>query len=213
MKHLRSPRFILVALIALGFFAYRSYLKRNPQDRSLETDKDFISEVEEIAVSGPLAKSSEYEGNRLMDGNSPFDNVYGRGIYNDTQHSLRVNNRGNRDVVIFLVSVGSERVIRNEYVRAYSSFDMTQIPNSRCYVKYYYGKDWNPTRMTKNVVTGGFDNDEQHIVSNEWNDIFEFREEVRGDYIYSSNYELTLETVVQTGNTMSEERISANDFF
>jgi len=200
-------------LVALSFFAYRSYLKRNPENRSLETEKDLISQVEDIAVSGPLEKHSEYEGNRLTDGASPFDNVYGRGRYADTQHSLRVNNRGNRDVVVFLVSENNEQIIRNEYVRAYSSFDMTQIPNARCYVKYYYGKDWNPTRMTKNIVTGGFDNDEQHIVSKDWNDIFEFRDEVRGDYIYSSNYELTLETIVQSGNSMSEERISAKEFF
>lgn len=213
MKENRKLLLILTAILAILFFAYRSYLKRNPSEINLEQDKDYIDKFEDVAISGPLEKKSEYEGNSLDNGSSPFNPIYGKGLYRNTQHSLKIRNQGNIDVIIFLVSLKDNKVIRNEYVKAHSVFDLTKIPNSVCYVKFYYGKNWNPIRKTKNIVTGGFDNEEQHIISSNEEDIFEFKEDIRGDYIYSSNYQLTLETIIQEGNVISEKRVEPSDFF
>lgn len=213
MKENKRILIVLIAILALGFIAYRSYLKRNPNEKNLEENIGIIDKVEEIAVSGPLSKTSEYLGNNLENGSSPFDELYGKGIYHDTQNTLSVKNQSSSDVVIFLVSVDNDRVIRNEYIKAHSSYDLTKIPNSSCYVKYYYGQDWNPTRITKDIMTGGFDNNEQHVISNNPDDILKFKEEGDGNYVYYSVYELILETMIETGNTMSEKNISPSEFF
>jgi len=213
MKDNKRVLIILIAILAIVFLTYRSYLKRNPIERGLEKNKDLIDKVEEIALSGPLEKKSEFKGNSLENGSSPFDNLYGKGIYQNTQHSLTIKNQSSSDVVILLVSVDDNMVIRNEYIQANSTYNLTKLPNSTCYVKYYYGQDWNPTRKTKNVTTGGFDNNEQHIISDNPGDIIEFKEEINGEFIYYSTFELILETIIETGNTMSEENISPSEFF
>lgn len=213
MKKEHKNRLILLVILALLFFAYRSYLKRNPAEKDVSEDKEIIDKVEDIVTHSPLEPKSEYEGNSLANGDSPFAPIYGNGVYRDTDHSLLIKNQGSTDVVVFLVSLDNNRILRNEYVRAKSTFNMTKIPNSTCYVKYYYGENWNPTRKTKNIVTGGFDNNEQFIVSDNLNDIFTFEVEVRGNYIYSNQYEITLETIISEGNAMSRENISASDFF
>ena len=82
-----------------------------------------------------------------------------------------------------------------------------------CYVKYYYGEDWNPTRVTKETITGGFDTNEQHIISDKPDDILEFKEEADDNYVYYSTYELILETTIETGNTMSEKNLLPSEFF
>lgn len=203
---------ILTVLIFV-FFAYRSYLKRNPYYRNVEEQKDVVDMIEEVMVSGPLSEVSRYKGNRLKNGTSPFDELYGKGIYSDTKNSLLVVNQGSSDLVIFLVLDGSDKIIRNEYINAHSSFDMTQIPNSTCYIKYYYGHDWNPTRKTREIITGGFESDEQYVVSDNPNDILSFDKKIQGDYFYYSSYELTLETTKVEGSTMSQENVNASDFF
>lgn len=213
MQNNSKSKLLLLALLAIAFFSYRSYLKRNPVEKSLEQERDIIDKIENVVTTGPLEPVSLYEGNRLENGASPFDALYGKGVYAKTQHSLTIRNTGNTDVIVFLVTRGGHKVLRNEYVRANSSFELTNIPESTCYVKYYYGENWNPTRRTRDVLTGGFDNNEQHIISNEPTDIFSFREEVKGDFIYSSNYIITLETIEKEGSTMSEVRIGASEFF
>ena len=213
MKENKKIVIILIAILALGFIAYRSYLKRNPKEISLEENKDLIDKVEEIAVSGPLSKTTEYPGNSLENGSSPFDNLYGKGIYHDTKNSLTIKNQSSSDVVIFLVSINNHKVIRNEYIKAHSSYELTRIPNMSCYVKYYYGEDWNPTRVTKEFITGGFDTNEQHIISDKPDDILEFKEEADDNYVYYSTYELILETTIETGNTMSEKNLLPSEFF
>lgn len=213
MQNQSKSRLIFIALLAIAFFSYRSYLKRNPVKKSLEEKRDLVDRLEDVVTSGPLEPESPYKGNRLENGASPFDALYGKGAYSKSQHSLTIKNTGSSDVIVFLVSMNGDKVLRNEYVRANSFFELTNIPESTCYVKYYYGSNWNPTRVTRNVVTGGFDNNEQHIISNEPSDVFSFKEEVRGDYIYSSNYVITLETIKKEGTTMSEQKIAPAEFF
>lgn len=209
----KSITLILLSLLIIGFIGYRSYLKRNPYDRSVDENKDIVDAIEATVTSGPIKKISQYYGNSLKNGSSPFDNLYGKGIYTSTKNQLIVKNQGNSDLVLFLISKQNNKVIRNEYIRAHSSFDLTQIPNFPCYVKCYYGKDWNPTRKTKGITTGGFETDEQYVVSDNPGDILYFQEEVQGDYVYYSSYELTLETTMVEGTSMSQENVKASAFF
>jgi hypothetical protein len=212
MNSFNKLKLAIGAILILGFFGYRSYIKRNPVERNVEQTEDITDKFEAMT----LDIKSLYSGNSLKNGDSPFDKLKGKGKYSNTTNSLLVKNRGSSDLVIFLTERYTEKVIRNEYINSHSEFDMTKIPNVECYVKYYYGRDWNPTRKTKGIVTGGFDNGEEFVISDSPDDIFRFRQYTEGDYIYSSNFTLTLETLETLepyNNKVDERDIPAEIFF
>ena len=77
MKQQTKTVFWLGLIAAIGLFAYSSYLKRNPIDKSVDYDKDIIDRVETIVAEEP---ESEYLGNKLENGASPYDELYGNGV-------------------------------------------------------------------------------------------------------------------------------------
>ena len=60
-------------------------------------------------------------------------------------------------------------------------------------------------------MSGGFETNEDFVDTEE--DIMEFREYEEGNYIYSSQFEITLETIELEGQTMSERKVAASEFF
>jgi hypothetical protein len=197
-------------IVAIGIFAYSSYLKRNPIEKDVDYDKDLIDKVEVIVAEEP---ESEYLGNKLENGVSPYDELYGKGVYADTENSLTIINQGSDDVIVMLLEKAGDKMIRNEYVQAKSEYTMTKVPNSICYTKYYYGRDWNPTRKTKGIVTGGYDNNEQFVISDKPGDMLIFQVKEEGQYIYSSVFEITLETQMIEGKAMQERKLKSSEFF
>lgn len=210
MKQQTKTVFWLGLIAAIGLFAYSSYLKRNPIDKSVDYDKDIIDRVETIVAEEP---ESEYLGNILENGASPYDELYGKGVYSKAENSLKIINKGADDVIVMLIEKSTAKMIRNEYVQAKSEYEMTKIPNSICYTKYYYGRDWNPTRKTKGRITGGFDNNEQFVISDKLGDQLLFQVKEEGQYIYYSNFEITLETQIIEGKAMQERRLKPSEFF
>ena len=200
----------LGVIAAIGIFAYSSYLKRNPIEKDVDYDKDIIDRVETMVAEEP---ESEYLGNKLENGSSPFDQLYGEGVYSNTRHSLKIINSGSSDVIVMLIEKAGDKMIRNVYVQAESEYEMIEIPNSICYTKYYYGKDWNPERKTKGTITGGFDNDEQFVISDELGDLLKFQVTNDEQYTYSSNFEITLATRIIEGKAMQERSLKPSEFF
>ncbi|MCZ2845122.1 MAG: hypothetical protein O2U61_01270 [Candidatus Bathyarchaeota archaeon] len=200
---------IWLAIIAfIVLMAYRSYLKRNPVEKDVDQDTEMVDHVESFVLEEP---ESEFKGNQLLNGSSPFDKVYGDGQFSDNSNTLLVKNQSGSDVIVFLKTIGSEEVIRNHYIRAHSQYLLQNIPNKTCYTKFYYGKDWNPNRKVKGLVTGGFETNEDFVDTEK--DIMEFREYEDGNYIYFSQFEITLETIEVEGQTMSERKVAASEFF
>ena len=188
--------------------AYQSYVKRNPVEKVVDREPEFVDNVEEILLDLP---ESEYKGNSLANGASPFEVLYGPGLNSSTDHSLTIKNQGSSDVVVFLKQIDDDQIIRNHYVNANSVYIFRNIPNATCYVKFYYGNDWNPNFKTKNKVTGGFESDIQFVESPE--DLMSFEVTEDEHYIYSAQYEITLETLEIEGQTLQEKFISAAEFF
>lgn len=201
---------LLVIIVVISYLAYLSYLKRNPLPRNLDKDKDIIDKVESGVLNTPA--NNEYEGNKLDNGSSPFYCIYG-GLYDDTNNTLRIINNSQNDVVVFLVELKNHEVLRNHYIQSNTSFTFKKIPNSTCYIKFYYGNDWNPNRLLNGVKTGGFEKNEQFIISNNEDDILTFNEYFEGNYTYYSEYTITLETSQIEGNILAEKRIKASEFF
>src|SRR6056297_2512544 len=111
-----SKNFIWLGIIAfIAVMAYQSYVKRNPVDKVVDSEPEFVDNVEEIILDLP---ESEYKGNSLSNGTSPFEILYGPGQHSSTDHSLTIKNQGSSDVVVFLKQINDDQIIRNHYVNA-----------------------------------------------------------------------------------------------
>ncbi|MGY5846607.1 hypothetical protein ACW6QP_04245 [Salegentibacter sp. HM20] len=204
-----SKNFIWLGIIAfILVMGYQSYVKRNPVEKAVDSEPEFVDNVEEILLDLP---ESEYKGNSLTNGASPFGILYGPGKHSPTDHTLTIRNQGSSDVVVFLKQIDNDHIIRNHYVNANSVYTFKNIPNATCYVKFYYGNDWNPNLKTKNQVTGGFESDIQFVESPE--DLMTFEVTEDEHYIYSAQYEITLETLEIEGQALQEKSVSAAEFF
>lgn len=204
-----SKNFIWFGIIAfIAIVAYQSYLKRNPIIKDVDEKPDFVDTVENIVVE---EAESEYLGNQLNNGESPFSSIYGENLTANNDNTLTIKNQSSSDVVVLLKRIKDQKIIRNHYVQASSTFTMRNIPNTICYTKYYYGNDWNPNLKIKGVIVGGFDNNEEFVDTNE--DIMKFEVYEEGNYIYSSQFQVTLETIITEGQTMKEKKVSASEFF
>ena len=148
-----------------------------------------------------------YIKSRPRNGHSPYDRYFGKGIYNNsTKSALYVKTPSNRDIVFLLVDYYSKKIIRNEYIRAGSRFDMTGIPYGTYSFKYFAGNDWSDDYpMANDKFLGGFTKDRTYFKSDKASDIMEFE---RG---YIQSYEITLYSV-ENGN-LETETTSEGEFF
>lgn len=154
----------------------------------------------------PLKTESEYKGNQLSNGASPFDNCFGKGKYSG-QAWIKFDNSNASDAIVSLVNVYSEKTIRNEYIKAGTSYKMSNVPTGTYYIKVYYGNDWNPTKNNFCKTLGAFDSDEHFSKSENPKDYIEI---VNGSSGYST-WTITLYSVAN-GN-MSTQPTNESDFF
>lgn len=204
-----SKNFIWLGIIAfVAVMAYQSYLKRNPVEKSVDKDVEFVHQVETIIQKKPV---SQYLGNQLTNGESPFNIIYGDAEIAQNDNTLTIRNQSATDVIVLLKRFSDEKIIRSHYVQSNSKYVIKNIPNATYYSKFYHGNNWNPTRIIKGYQAGGFDDDEAFIDSDE--DIMKFEVYEDGNYIYSSQFEITLETQITEGVAMKEKEVSASDFF
>lgn len=146
---------------------------------------------------------SEYKGNQLLDGASPLDGCFGRGVYNGNA-TLTVDNGGSSDAIVCLYSIKNFRTIRNEYVRRNSSFTMSSIPQGTYKIRVFYGNDWNPNLINSCGTKGNFESD---VHFSEFDGTQYFEDSDRG-YTKAT---ITLYTI--TGGNASTTSIDQSTFF
>ena len=156
--------------------------------------------------STPIQTESLYKGNQLANGSSPFDRCFGKGRYSG-QAWIKFDNSNASDAIVSLVNVYSEKTIRNEYVKAGTSYKMSNVPIGTYYIKVYYGNDWNPTKTNFCGTLGAFDSDEHFSKSDNPNDYIEISNTEAG----YSTWTITLYSVAN-GN-MSTQSTNESDFF
>lgn len=183
----------------------------NSEDSSSSTS-NYTYNPKSVIDTAPemIEKVSKYAGNKLKTGDSPYNNYFGKGVYDkDYLNQLEVKNGQSLDVIVCLTEYyGSKRTIRNEYIRAGESFTMTNIPNGTYYLKSFYGKDWNPDTLLYNArLKGFFDTSSGFSVSDEFNDLLKMEQNEKSYSIYS----VTLYPV--EGGNMESRNITASDFF
>lgn len=153
----------------------------------------------------PIEKS-KYKGNKLANGASPFGGCFGKGKFGGSAW-ITFKNSNSSDAIVCLVSVKTQKTIRNEYIKAGSNYKIENIPSGRYYLKVFYGNDWNPNLTNVCGTKGSFETDAHFSKSDNWDDQIEIE---NSDYSYTTG-EITLYTV-SNGN-MSQSPINEQSFF
>ena len=154
-------------------------------------------------------KPSKWKGNQLKTGDSPYNQYFGKGVYDKNyENRVKIHNGQGTDVVVCLTQYyNPNRTIRNEYIRAGESFEMTSIPNGTYYLKSFFGNDWNPDTLFMGKVHGFFDTKAGFSKSDGYSDLLKIEQ---NNYEHSI-YEITLYPV--SGGNMESKSINANEFF
>ena len=182
-------------------------LRKLPEIDSLKRESG--GSVFDAFFGGGKRPPSKWKGNGLKTGDSPYNVYFGAGLYDKQfQNRIKVLNGQGTDVIVCLTEYnGGKRTIRNEYIRAGESFEMTSIPNGTYYLKSFFGNDWNPDTMFMGRIPGFFETRTGFSKSDNYDDLFRLEQ----DYYQYSTYEVTLYPVVN-GN-MESTPINAQDFF
>jgi len=156
---------------------------------------------------------SEWKGNHLENGSSPYDNYFGSGIFNyNSECWLLFKNGNSTDAIVCLEDVLSGRTIRNEYIQAGTNYTMSNLPSGVYQVKVFSGNDWNPEKTLNNgLIKGAFDTDLSFSISDNIKDriVVKTTEDYSG--ITYTTGEITLYKV-SNGN-MQQRSINSKDFF
>ena len=107
--------------------SYRDLL--NEIDGLEERMKEYNDLLEPIEIANTYTPANGF---------SPYDKYFGKGVYNNSaDNTIYVKTPANRDIVFLLVDVYSKKVIRNEFIRAGTTFDLTGIPYGTYSFKYF----------------------------------------------------------------------------
>ncbi|TVR77844.1 MAG: hypothetical protein EA412_09925 [Chitinophagaceae bacterium] len=98
------------------------------------------------------------EMNRLNTGDYPFEEYYGRGMFDyNNEHGIRFLTGNRQDAVVILVDHNTKEIVRNEYIQAGSVYEMSHIPDGSYYLKVILGRDWSEEEIVYDEnIKGGF---------------------------------------------------------
>lgn len=164
--------------------------------------KPFDNDIPEIQLIDPdLDNKTIYP--TPNNGFSPYDQYFGKGVYNNSSgNEFVIKNSNNTHAVVLLVNAYSGKKIRNEFVRKGTNFSMTGVPNGTYYLEWFSGDDWSPNYKIGNYL-GGFQTDASFTKTRD-----------ASDWMAVSGYQqwtVTLYSVV--GGDVESESINANEFF
>lgn len=107
-------------------------------------------------------EDKQYLGNSLSTGAAPYSAVYGKNYRCPyTQCSgIKVTAPRESDIVVIIKRNNSSgKVIAHGYIKAGGTYQF-DIPDGTYQTFFYYGEGWNPNKVMKGGVKGGFVKDE-----------------------------------------------------
>ena len=159
----------------------------------VKSDKDIIESSE---------KPSKDNFPQPKNGFSPYNDYFGKGIYNNNSGNVfLIKNSNSTDAVVLLVNAYSGRKVRNEYIRQGADFEMTSVPDGTYFLEWASGNDWNPNLKVGNLK-GGFQTNSSFTKTKDTNDWMKV-----GGY---QQWTVTLYAVA--GGDVQSESMSANEF-
>lgn len=161
---------------------------------------------------------SDYSGNQLENGSFPYIKNYGIGewsLYPHGNNSVIFRNNDTLDSIVFLERIFQSKeditdkkiahlisdnnllrneIVRHNYIRAGSSYEMLGIPNGNYFIKIIMGKDWNPDKLLfDGKLKGGFDKSMLFSVSNDPSEFLHMNRYVDDEgTIHYTTYEVSL---------------------
>lgn len=129
-----------------------------PKQSSYYDTQQVASSVEEELPE----EDKQYLDNSLTTGATPYSSVYGKNYRCPyTQCSgIKVTAPHESDIVVIIKRNNSSgKVIAHGYIKAGGTYQF-DIPDGTCQTFFYYGEGWNPNKVMKGGVKGGFVKDE-----------------------------------------------------
>ena len=172
-----------------------------------------LSNYESKEQQSETIQKSKWQGNKLQNGDSPYDGAFGRGVYDSNSKCYLIFKNGNStDAIVCIENTATGRTIRNEYIQAGTDYKMTNIPEGVYKVKSFYGNDWNPEKtLNQGAIKGAFDTDLGFSVSDKTSDLIQMSITETNEGISYTTGEITLYTV-SNGN-MNQRNINSDEFF
>jgi len=184
-----------------------NFLTMHPGAR-IATEEEILKEEKRKLESADI-----YIDNKLTTGNSPYNDFFGEGYYDESSLcEITVINGSEQDAIVIFQDIKSNKVIRNIYISAADNFTVKKIPEGTYDMKCSFGNGWNPIldNGSDNPV-GGFVQDVSFSKTASSKDYFYMKKEkTKSGYNYST-YTVTLHKVID-GNMQTKD-ISKNDFF
>ena len=154
-------------------------------------------------LPGFLDKKTTYHPTP-KNGFSPYDNYFGKGVYNNnTNNSFKIENSNQTDAIVLLINAYYGKKIRNEFVRKGTTFEMTGVPHGTYYLEWFSGELWSPDKVIGARYKGGFQKNASFTKTKDRDDWMR----VNGNAIWT----VTLYTV--PGGDVESEKINAEEFF
>ena len=104
----------------------------------------------------------QYLGNSLTTGATPYSSVYGKNYRCPSSlcSGIKVTAPQESDIVVIIKRNNSNgKVIAHGYIKAGGTYKF-DIPDGTYQTFFYYGEGWNPNKVMKGGVKGGFVKDE-----------------------------------------------------
>jgi len=182
--------FIVITIIII--------ISNNEANEKITSD-DAISSIDNTTIIHENNDPIFFTTPRPVNGFSPYNDYYGKGIYhNSTDNTIKVTAPLSKDIVIMFKDIYSNKMIRNEYIRAGSVFSLTGIPFGTYKFFYLYGDDWSADSDFKDgLAKGNFLKDKGVGKSDKFYDV-EFENG------YYGTYSLTLQ-LLSNGNLNTVE--------
>ena len=137
-------------------------------------------------------------------GFSPYNQYFGKGIYNNNSgNEFIIKNSNQTDAIVLLVNAYTGRKVRNEFVSKGSNFKMTGVPNGTYYLEWFSGTDWSPELKVGTRFKGGFQTDASFTKTRD-----------RSDWMRVDGYrQWTITLYSVAGGDVESKKINADEFF
>ncbi len=161
---------------------------------SANMDKQRMVTVASPDVPNVVDSTVEEAPPGISDFQSPYDAYFGNGDYIDEgKNYIDINNSNAAEAVVCLVDSRSNKVIRNVYLVAATTFKMNHIPDGNYYLRVYYGIRWNEKKtLLDGKIKGGFATDIDFVKLYTGKNAFVMKQKKAGNSTSFSSYEVFL---------------------
>ena len=153
----------LTVLIIYLLFGVKVLLERDDGEKGNSTNiyqsKEMLVDHKQTELS---KEDKQYLNNSLSTGDMPYSRYYGKNYQCPYKQCSGINvtaPQGSDIIVIIKRDNQDGKVVAHGYICAGKSYQF-DIPNGTYQTFFYYGRGWNPNKVMKGGIKGGFIEDE-----------------------------------------------------